>query len=199
MTAVPSVLDRLIAVPTLTRGRNWRNHLVRWWLRAHRLECHGEQPWLTGRFPGIHLDQHARIILGSGCTLGSEAQLAAYGRGVIEIGDGAFINTYRGAISANTRISIGAHCLIADHVFLRDDTFHDISPDSPRRIAPITLGRNVWLSSYVRVFPGITIGDHTVVGTGSIVTHDLPERCLAAGVPARVIRHFDCPDDWHRK
>ena len=48
------------------------------------------------------------------------------------------------------------------------------------------------------ILPGVTIGDHAVIGAGSIVSSDIPPRSVAAGVPARVVRTFECPDDWRR-
>jgi maltose O-acetyltransferase len=71
---------------------------------------------------------------------------------------------------------------------------HPIDPE-PRRIGwesakPIVVGDNVWLSAGVIVCPGVTIGDHTVVGAGAVVTRDLPAGVVAMGVPARVIRQI---------
>jgi len=53
---------------------------------------------------------------------------------------------------------------------------------------PILLSRNVWLGANVVVLPGVEIGENTIIGAGSIVTHDIPANVLAAGVPCRVIR-----------
>ena len=55
---------------------------------------------------------------------------------------------------------------------------------------PITIGNNVWLGGSVVVCPGVTIGDGTSIGAGSVVTRDIPSRCIAAGNPCRVIRHI---------
>ena len=53
---------------------------------------------------------------------------------------------------------------------------------------PIHVGNNVWFGAGVTVLPGVTIGDDTVVGAGSLVNRDLPSGVIAAGVPCRVIR-----------
>jgi maltose O-acetyltransferase len=55
---------------------------------------------------------------------------------------------------------------------------------------PIVIGANVWLGGGVIVLPGVTIGDHTVVGAGSVVTRDLPTGVVAMGSPARVTRRL---------
>ncbi|MCU9974805.1 DapH/DapD/GlmU-related protein [Mobiluncus mulieris] len=58
---------------------------------------------------------------------------------------------------------------------------------------PITIGNKVRLGANVLVLPGVTIGDNTVVGTGSVVTRNLPANVIAVGNPARVYR--DLPTD----
>ena len=54
------------------------------------------------------------------------------------------------------------------------------------RALPIRVGDNCWFGANVSVMPGVTIGGGCVIAAGSVVTHDLPENCLAAGVPATV-------------
>lgn len=55
---------------------------------------------------------------------------------------------------------------------------------------PITIGDNCWLASGVTVVGGVSIGNGCVIGAGSVVTRDIPENCLAAGNPCRVIREI---------
>lgn len=55
---------------------------------------------------------------------------------------------------------------------------------------PVTIGNNVWLGGNVTILPGVTIGDNSTIGAGSVVTHDIPANTVAAGNPARVIRHL---------
>ncbi|WP_325049140.1 DapH/DapD/GlmU-related protein [Alginatibacterium sediminis] len=54
--------------------------------------------------------------------------------------------------------------------------------------APIQIGNSVWIGANVTICPGVSIADNVVVGAGSVVTKDLPENCVCAGVPAKVIR-----------
>ena len=60
---------------------------------------------------------------------------------------------------------------------------------------PIRIGRNVWLGAGVIVVPGVTIGDNSVIGAGSVVTKDIPANVLAFGVPCRVQRELG-DADW---
>lgn len=55
---------------------------------------------------------------------------------------------------------------------------------------PITVGNNVWIGAGVTVLPGVTIGDNVTIGAGSVVNRDIPENCVAAGVPCKVIREL---------
>ncbi len=54
--------------------------------------------------------------------------------------------------------------------------------------ASVKIGNNVWLGSEVTILKGVTIGDNAVIGAKSLVTKNIPANCIAAGVPAKVIR-----------
>lgn len=55
----------------------------------------------------------------------------------------------------------------------------------------IHIKKNAWLGARVSVLPGVTIGENAIVGTGAVVTHDVPDNTIVAGVPARVIKTID--------
>ncbi|GAA2528075.1 sugar O-acetyltransferase [Rarobacter incanus] len=108
----------------------------------------------------------------------------------IAVGEGTFINFGLMALDI-APITIGAACQIGPNVQLLTP-IHPIEPE-PRRAgletaAPITLHDNVWLGGGVIVCPGVTIGENSVVGAGSVVTRDIPANVVAVGNPARVIR-----------
>ena len=114
----------------------------------------------------------------------------------VSIGAGTFFN-YDCLMLDVAPVTIGAACQVASRVQFITAT-HPIDPE-PRRIGwesakPIVLGDNVWLSAGVIVCPGVTIGDHTVVGAGAVVTRDLPAGVVALGVPARAIREISEQD-----
>jgi maltose O-acetyltransferase len=113
-----------------------------------------------------------------------------------------------------TQITIGARCFINyDAIFLDcaaitlgDNVsigpraqlvtaLHPVDDRAARRAgwesaAPIVIGDNVWLAAGVIVCPGVTIGDDTVIGAGSVVMRDVPARVLAVGNPCRVVREL---------
>ena len=59
---------------------------------------------------------------------------------------------------------------------------------------PVKIGRNCWLGAGVIVLPGVTIGDNTVIGAGSVVTKDIPANVVAVGNPCRVLREISDHD-----
>ena len=154
----------------------------------------------VGRLPRVYgwprITNPGEIIIGDKFRFASttvRSEMVAYAGGRIEIGNRVFIN-YGSSISAHKMVRIGDGCLLGSHVCLMDNDYHSVEDRScAGESKPITLGRNVWLGVRVIVLKGVTIGDNAVVGAGSVVTHDVPPNCLAAGVPARVIRTFEAP------
>ena len=88
-------------------------------------------------------------------------------------------------------IFIGDHVMIGPNVVLAT-AGHPILPELREQVMqfnlPVHIGRNVWLGAGVIVLPGVTIGENTVVGAGSVVTKDLPANVVAVGNPCRVLR-----------
>ena len=56
--------------------------------------------------------------------------------------------------------------------------------------APVVIGDNVWIGGRSVILPGVTIGNGTTIGAGSVVTHSIPANVVAAGNPCRIIRHL---------
>lgn len=106
-------------------------------------------------------------------------------------------NLYLGVgsvVVARESITIGENVLIAEHVTIRDQD-HAMTPTAGQgRVgftsSPVVIGDNVWLGAKVTVIQGVTIGNNVVVGANSVVTHDLPDNCVAVGAPARVVRQL---------
>lgn len=94
----------------------------------------------------------------------------------------------------DTHIYIGDNTMIAPNVILATAT-HPISPELRAQgyqyNLPIHIGKNCWLGAGVIVLPGVTIGDNTVVGAGSLVNKDLPPNVVAVGSPCKVLREIN--------
>jgi acetyltransferase-like isoleucine patch superfamily enzyme len=106
------------------------------------------------------------------------------------LGSGTFIN-YGTSITAHESVKIGAHCFLGHYTFIMDNDQHDVVthwglPPS----APVVIEDNVWIGSKAVILPGVRIGHSAVIGAGNIVMSDILPRCVAAGNPARVIRHL---------
>lgn len=86
-------------------------------------------------------------------------------------------------------VDIGDDCLIGHNVVLAT-LDHDLDPARRADMHPgrIAIGRGVWIGSNVTVLRGVTIGDNSVVGAGSLVTRDVPANTVVVGSPARVVR-----------
>lgn len=122
-----------------------------------------------------------------------------YGR-YITMGKRSFANYNLVALDV-APITIGDDVLIGPNVQLLTP-IHPLQP-TPRRdklegAAPIVIKDNVWLGGGVIVCPGVTIGENTVVGAGSVVTKDLPANVVAVGNPARVLRELT-EDDFNAR
>lgn len=114
-----------------------------------------------------------------------------YGRN-IRLGARTFLN-YGCTFLDCAPITLGEHVLCGPNCSFYT-AIHPIDPaerlTDRERAAPIVLEDNVWLGGNVTVLPGVTIGANTVVGAGSVVTRDLPPNVVAAGNPARILRHL---------
>ncbi|MEU0809990.1 sugar O-acetyltransferase [Streptomyces sp. NPDC005970] len=152
---------------------------------------------LAARYQATFLDDRAaaRSLLDEllGCA-GEEIEVRPplyvdYGSN-ISIGARTFVNYNLTALDV-AAITIGEDCQIGPNVQLLTPT-HPLEPQ-PRRdkleaALPITVGNNVWLGGGVIVCPGVSIGDNSVIGAGSVVTKDIPANVVAVGSPARPVR-----------
>lgn len=136
----------------------------------------------------------------AGCRVGNDTV----------IGDVRFINLYHYGFS---RLRIGNHCFLGDEVLLdvrggitlQDDATlshrvnivthinvgyadHPLQKHFPTKEAPVTVSEGVYIGTGAIVLPGVTLGEKSAIGAGSVVTKSLPSSVVAGGVPARVIR-----------
>jgi acetyltransferase-like isoleucine patch superfamily enzyme len=91
-------------------------------------------------------------------------------------------------ITCAKRITVGRGCAIARDVIIRDYDAHRILNRDHEIAKDVSIGNHVWIGTRAIVLKGVTIGDGAIIAAGAVVTKDVPPHCLAAGVPARVIR-----------
>jgi acetyltransferase-like isoleucine patch superfamily enzyme len=97
-------------------------------------------------------------------------------------------------------VSIGRECVIADRVMFIDFDHGIVEVDRPIRLQGIykrdvRVGNNCWIGYGACLLRGVNVGDNSVLGTYAVVTKDVPDNAIAAGVPARVIRMREAPRD----
>lgn len=119
----------------------------------------------------------------------------------ISIGDNVFMN-FGCIIFDMGEVIIGNNVMFGPRVGIYT-TNHAFDPDE--RIAnvviskPVHIGNRVWVAADVKIIQGVTIGDDSIIGAGSVVTKDIPAGVIAAGNPCRVIRAITEKDKWLNK
>ncbi len=111
---------------------------------------------------------------------------------VVSIGDRCLIGRNSGIVG-HLSVTIGDDVWTGHHVYITDQNhgYEDLGTTISRQSQPeraVSIGSGSWLGHGSVVLPGVTIGRHVVVGANSVVTRDLPDRCVAVGSPARIVR-----------
>jgi acetyltransferase-like isoleucine patch superfamily enzyme len=154
----------------------------------------------------VHLEGKSPLIVGAGrIDIGDDVHIGGNNAWVVGtkvsvdaelvIGHRVHIGFANGIHVAKS-VRIGEGTIIASWVEIFDNPTHPLDPDARLRnesfsledAHPVSIGSNVWIGTAAMILPGVQVGDGAVVGAGSIVTKDVPENCLVAGNPARVIR-----------
>ncbi|MFA0423742.1 sugar O-acetyltransferase, partial [Vibrio sp. 10N.222.54.A1] len=121
--------------------------------------------------------------VGEGCYI--EPPLHANWGRHTHLGDNVYVN-FNLTLVDDTDVFIGDNVMIAPNVTIATGT-HPISPELRLKAAqfnvPVRIGNNVWLGAHTVVLPGVTIGENSVIGAGSIVTQDIPANVVAVGNP----------------
>lgn len=110
----------------------------------------------------------------------------------ISIGDNTYINGAELLTTEDSRIVIGASCLISYDVVIRTDMHkHDyMKPiiEQGNMAKEIVIGDNVWIGHGVYIMPGVTIGNNSIIGAKAVVTKSIPADSIAVGIPAKVVK-----------
>jgi serine acetyltransferase len=149
--------------------------------------------------PGIRRKGSGRIIIGEGVTINSARWanwLGTTGSMMLSVENGAVLELKPGCgvsssqIIANTGIEIGEESMIGAGSLICDSDMHEVPLGSgkPVAMAPIRIGRGVFIGARSIILKGVTIGDGAVIGAGSVVIKNIPAGALAAGNPAVVIK-----------
>jgi len=149
------------------------------------------EPWFFA-----HAEPGSLIVLRGATLRVSGGEFAIKSAAFVEVKDGALLELQGGngyasrdlQIECRERITIGPGAAIGPGVMIRDNDGHPLTTEGHQSTLPVTIGRRVWIGAKAIILKGVTIGEGSIVAAGSIVTHDIPAHCLAAGVPAKVVR-----------
>ena len=131
------------------------------------------------------MKNNGTISLGDRVLLHRYVKLSSYG-GSIEIGNNSYIGD-RTEIHSGKSVKIGSGVNIAWDCNILDRDYHAFESDS-EVIKSVVIEDNVWIGCRSIVLKGVTIGEGSVVAAGSVVTRDVPPKCLVAGNPAKIIK-----------
>jgi acetyltransferase-like isoleucine patch superfamily enzyme len=174
--------------------------------RARRFRHFGDRSVIC--FPVAALYGEEYISIGDGCIIGPSCTVSvgvAPGHVIdpapgIRIGRGVLLGRGSGIV-AHESVEIGDDVFTGHHVYITDANhgYEDVSQPIGRQFAParpVVVGAGSWLGHGTIVLPGARIGAHVVVGAGSVVTGTIPDRSVAVGNPARVIRRHVDGEGW---
>src|SRR4051794_35205721 len=155
-------------------------------------------PVFFGRDLQLQIAKGAEIRFGRFCWIGDGTKIRVH-EGVAEIG----AKTVMGqecTISAYQRVRIGEQCVIADRAMFIDFDHRVVEVERSIRKQGIykrdvEVGSNVWIGYGACILRGVRVGDNSIVGTNSVVTRDVPANAVVAGIPARVIRMREAPQE----
>jgi acetyltransferase-like isoleucine patch superfamily enzyme len=199
-------------IPLVTRVAYWDRRISTWRERARLLLLQRELGDRLAMGPGSRVEpgviwrmgDAGRVTVGPDGVVRTGAELKVDGR--LAIGARALIGAWC-TLSVLDELVIGDDCLLAERVSIRDHDHRFGDPDRPvaeqgYEVAPVRLGRNVWIGAGVTVLRGVTLGESCVVGANAVVTRSFPAGSVIAGVPARLIAErspereegYACPD-----
>lgn len=133
---------------------------------------------------GSHLEVRGDFGFAHGCDI------CVFENAGLTLGGNSYLN--EGCeIRCKQRVTIGEDVAIARRVQIWDTDAHIlISEDGSKNTvnSPVVIGNHVWVGTGTLILKGVTIGDGSVIAAGAVVNRDVPPHCLAAGVPAKVIK-----------
>jgi len=160
-------------------------------------------PFFLGKGLELKIEPRGQIRFGRFVWIGDGTKIRCH-EGAVEIG----AKTVMGqecTISAYQHVRIGEECVIADRAMFIDFDHGVVEVERPIRLQGIykrdvEVGNNVWIGYGACILRGVSVGDNAVIGTNAVVTKDVPANAVVAGIPARIIRMREAPQElrWER-
>ncbi len=191
------------------RMLNRRYARLLWRYAWRRLLTRAGRRWRTdgflflGRRLEIQIAEKAEVRFGRFVWIGDGSKIRCH-EGLVEIGEKTVMGQ-ECTISAYQHVRIGEQCVIADRAMFIDFDHGIVEVERPIRVQGIykrdvEVGSNVWIGYGACILRGVRVGDNSVIGTNSVVTKDVPANAVVGGIPARVIRMREAPEQlrWPR-
>lgn len=183
----------------------WNNCLIHFstFLNKRKFKSFGKKSHLGSH---LVLKGEKYISIGDCCFIGNNSILTAWDlyegqcfSPQISIGDDCHIG-FQTHITAINHIEIGNNLLTGSHVLITDNSHGifsleelDIAPIRRNLFSkgPVVISDNVWIGAKATICPNVHIGKGAIIAANSVVTHDVPEYSMVAGVPAKIIKQFN--------
>ncbi len=138
--------------------------------------------WINNKPLKLHLAERAHLF----------QNVLLQGSGQIFIGKNSYISS-NSTIGCNESIFIGENVMIAQNVSIRDTDHNFFNLNKPMiyqgvSTEPIVIEDNVWIGSGVTILKGVRIGGGAIVAAGAVVTRNIPQNTIVAGIPAKILR-----------
>jgi acetyltransferase-like isoleucine patch superfamily enzyme len=183
---------------------NHRYALLLWRYLWRRLLTRAGRRWRTGGvlFLGRRLEltvgRRGNLRFGRFVWIGDGTKIRCH-EGTVEIGEKTVMGQ-ECTISAYQRVRIGEQCVVADRAMFIDFDHGVVEVERPIRLQGIykrdvLVGSNVWIGYGACILRGVSVGDNSIVGTNAVVTKDVPANAVVGGVPARIIRMREAPQE----
>lgn len=134
----------------------------------------------------LKMNENSEINVENNFIIYSGCQILVNSNAKLNLGSG-YINR-NAKIRCFSEINIGNDVAIGENFTIWDTDAHVIIGKENEMTKPIKIGNHVWIGTNVTVLKGVNIGDGAIVAAGSVVSRDIPQKSLAGGVPAKVIK-----------
>jgi acetyltransferase-like isoleucine patch superfamily enzyme len=167
-----------IRVPNFT-------YFINRWIQGKKFSAVGSGLMLGKNF---RVTNNGVINIGKNFSAQNNCSLFSDHNAKLTIGANVCFNAHV-AVLCKKSVELADEVLVGNNTVIMDSDFHGFNGE-PDKAEPIKIGFHAWLGRNVLILKGVTIGEHAVVGAGSVVAKDVPSFCVAAGNPVRVIKEI---------
>lgn len=134
----------------------------------------------------LHLGNNSKLVIDGQVSVGPGVRIDVSELAVLELED-VYIN-FNSFIKCCKHVKIGKGTMIGFDVVILDSDIHSLVREDFEVTKPVLIGSHVWIGGRAMILKGVTIGSGSVVAAGAVVTENVPENTLVAGVPAKMIK-----------